>query len=58
MVTFSKSITAKIVNAVSSKYLTIKLDEKITLVVQVKNKSKQVDDSQLQSKPQKFVLDK
>ena len=43
IVKFSDSITAKIVRTGNKKYLTSKLDRKINLVVQLKNKTKHID---------------
>ena len=47
IVKFSYSITAKIVRAGNKKYLTSTLDRKRNLVVQLKNRTKQVDNFQL-----------
>ena len=47
MVKFSGSITAKIVPAGNKKYLTSKLDRKRNLVVQLKNRTKQINNVQL-----------
>ena len=44
---FLNSTTTKIINAGINRYLTSKLDERKNLVVQVKKKTKQVDDFQL-----------
>ena len=43
IVKFSGSITAKIVRAGNKKHLTSKLDRKTNLVVQLKNKTKHID---------------
>ena len=43
IVKFSDSITAKIVRAGNEKYLKSKLDRKINIDVQLKNKTKQID---------------
>ena len=43
IVNFSDSLTAKIVRAGNKKYLTSKLDRKRNLVVQLKNKTKHID---------------
>ena len=47
IVIFSDSITAKIVRAGNKKYLTSSLDRKRNRVVQVKNRTKQIDKFQL-----------
>ena len=47
IVKFSDSITAKIVSAGNKKYLTSTLDRKRNLVVQLKNRTKQIDNFQL-----------
>ena len=47
IVNFSNSTKAKIVNAGNNRYLTRKVDGKRISVVQVRNKTKQVDDFQL-----------
>ena len=47
IVKFSDSITAKIVRAGNKKYLTSTLDRKRNLVVQLKNRTKQIDNFQL-----------
>ena len=47
IVKFSDSITAKIVHAGNKIYLTSKLDRKRNLVVQLKNRTKQIDNFQL-----------
>ena len=59
IVIFSDSITAKIVRAGNKKYLTGKLDRTRNLVVQLKNKTKYIDNFLLfetNHRPQKFVL--
>ena len=47
IVKFSDSITAKIVRAGKKKYLTSTLDRKRNLVIQLKNRTKQIDNFQL-----------
>ena len=47
IVKFSDSITAKIVRAGKKKYLTSKLDRKRNLIVQLKSRTKQIDNFQL-----------